>query len=185
MPKLRSKTFTNENDLRSFMETSKIPATFPDYFGNSSGHISIFFNDPAQDRMVEVFATDTASEASFADAVAAGDFTERINIANASRLLVEVEVVQPSTDDLYIDVRISNKGDPEVTTDGDWCRQLVSPTYASSAFSLDAARYILGGSWLTTGAKLLFEIPVSGNWANLVLHHAQSTAEFKVSVEVL
>lgn len=186
MPSLRSKTVRTENEMVAVLTDESIPALTgsPDYTVNSSGWITIFFNDAHADRGTDVLYEGSASESSFEDALTAGDYTSRINVANAQKIIIGIEVVSGSSAALHLDIRLSNLGNANVSTPGDWFRQLVAPTYASSAYDADVAQYTIKSGLLTTGAKYTLEIPVAANWACIVLHHAHSSAQFKLYADV-
>lgn len=184
MPVLRSRTMVDENAVVAFLEEFNIPPTTPDYFGNSSGHISLFVHDATRDRATTPLYTGTASEANYEAAVAAANYTTRINVANAQKIILGIEVVAASSAALHLDLRLSNLGDPALATESDWFRQLTAPTYASSQYDADVAQYRIKSSLLATGAKYTLEIPVAGNWACLVLHNAHASGQFKIYADV-
>ena len=73
-----------------------------------------------------------------------------------------------------------------IFTATDWFRQLTVPVYdsGSAKFDPDVAEYQLKSGLLSTGAKYKLEIPVTANWANIVLHNAHSSSSFKIYADV-
>jgi hypothetical protein len=191
MPALRSKTVRDENAMIAFLEEENIPGLVggPDYTGNSSGWISVFCNDAHKDRGTtpiygSVGSGAAASEADYAAAIAAGHYSQKINVANASKIIFGLEVVAASSTDLHLNLRLSNLGDPDLTATGDWFRQLTAPEYASSKYTADVAEYVIKGSLLTVGEKYVLEFPVTANWASFVIHHAHADARFRLYADI-
>jgi len=186
MPALRSKTVRDENAMIAFLEEENIPGLVggPDYTGNSSGWLSIFCNDAHKDRGITPVYTGAASAANYAAAITAGHYSEKINVANASKIIFGLEVVAASSADLHLNLRLSNLGNPSLSTVSHWFRQLTAPAYASSKYDADVAEYVIKSSLLTIGEKYVLEFPISANWASFVLHHAHASATFKIYVDI-
>jgi hypothetical protein len=185
MPVLRSKSVRDENQMIEFLEEQNIPGLVggPDYTVNSSGWISVFFNDATRDRRTTPIYTGPGDTANYAAALAAGHVSEAINVANATKILFGIEVVAAPTQDLHINLRLSSLGAPDLTTASHWFRQLVSPNYTSSKFEADVAEYVIKHQLLTIGEKYTLEFPVLANWANLVLHNATG-GTFKLYADI-
>lgn len=191
MPALRSKTVRDENAMIAFLEEENIPGLVggPDYTGNGSGWLSIFCNDAHKDRgTTPIYGAVTggspASAANYAAAIAAGHYSDKINVANASKIIFGIEVLAASSADLHLNLRLSNLGDPDLATASDWFRQLTAPEYASSKYDADVAEYVIKSSLLTVGEKYTLEFPVSANWASFVLHHAHTDARFRLYADI-
>lgn len=191
MPALRSKSVREENAMIEFLEANNIPGWVggPDYYGNSSGWITVFYNDAHRDRgTTPIYGAATggspASTANYAAAIAAGHYSSRINVANAEKIIFGIEVLAASSADLHLNLRLSNLGDPDLATASDWFRQLTAPEYSSSKYNADVAEYVFKSSLLTVGEKYTFEFPVSANWANFVLHNAHTDARFRLYADI-
>jgi hypothetical protein len=191
MPVLRSKTVRDENAMIAFLQEENVPGLVggPDYTVNSSGWISIFCNDAHQDRGTTPIygapAGAAADQASYAAALAAGHYSTAINVANASKIIIGIEVVTAATSKaLHLNLRLSNLGDPSLTTADHWFRQLVAPNYSSSKYDVDVAEYVFKHQLLTSGAKYTLELPVAANWANIVLHNTDAAARFKIYADI-
>lgn len=191
MPALRSKTVRDENAMIAFLEEENIPGLVggPDYTGNSSGWISVFCNDAHKDRGTtpiygSVASGAAASTADYAAAITAGHYSQKINVANASKIIFGLEVVEASSMDLHLNLRLSNLGDPDLSATGNWSRQLTAPEYASSKYTADVAEYVIKSSLLTAGEKYVLEFPVTANWASFVVHHAHADARFRLYADI-
>ena len=185
MPVLRSKSVRDENQMIEFLEAQNIPGWVggPDYYGNSSGWITIFFNVATRDRGTTPIYNGSGNSANYAAALAAGHVSSAINVANANKIILGIEVVAAPTQDLHLNLRLSNLGAPDLTTASHWFRQLVSPNYSSSKYEADVAEYVIKHQLLTLGEKFTMEFPVAANWANLVLHNATG-GTFKLYADI-
>lgn len=191
MPALRSKTVRDENAMVAFLEEENIPGLVggPDYTVNSSGWIALFCNDAHKDRGTtpiygSVESGAAASTANYAAAIAAGHYSQKINVANASKIIFGLEVVEASSSDLHLNLRLSNLGDPDLAATGNWFRQLTAPEYASSKYTADVAEYVIKSGLLTAGEKYVLEFPVTANWASFVIHNAHADARFRLYADI-
>jgi hypothetical protein len=188
MPVLRSKTVQNENHLVDFLEQNNIPGLVgsPDYTVNSSGFLTIFFNDATQDRATTAVYDNGPASGTISAAITAGQYSSRINVANASKLIIGLEVnTATSSSDLHLSMRLSNLGNPDVDTAADWFTALHFSEDASlKKFDAYVKEFAIDKALLATGAKFQMEVPVAANWANIVLHNADTTARFSLYADV-
>ena len=188
MPVLRSKTVQNENQMVDFLEQNNIPGLVgsPDYTVNSSGFLTIICNDATQDRAVTPVYDNGQASGTISAAITAGYYSSRINVANASKLIIGLEVNAPtSSNDLHLSLRLSNLGDPDVDTATDWFTALhFSENASAKKFDAYVKEFTIDKGLLSTGAKFKMEVPVAANWANIVLHNADTSARFSLYADV-
>ena len=189
MPVLRSKTVQNENDMVDFLVENNIPGLVgsPDYTVNSSGFLSIICNDATQDRATTPIYDNGQASGTISAAITSGYYSSRINVANASKLIIGIEVDTPTTsNDLHLSLRLSNLGDPDVDTAADWFVGLhFSENTSAKKFDAYVKEFTIDKALLTpSGTKYAMEVPVSANWANIVLHNADTAARFTLYADV-
>jgi hypothetical protein len=191
MPVLRSKTVRDENEMIAFLESEAVPGFVggPDYTTNASGWISVFYNDAHRDRATTpIYGAPTgaaADQTTYDNALTSAHYSTAINVANASKIIIGIEVISPATSKaLHLNLRLSNLGDPSLTTATHWFQQLVAPNYSSSKYDVDVAEYVFKRQLLTAGAKFTLELPVAANWANIVIHNCDASARFKIYADI-
>lgn len=174
---IRSKTTRTELDMATFANENEIPLPNLDYTVNSSGMLTIFYNAADAVQGTTVFGTDaatgaTASEATYAAAITAGDYSARINSANATKIGIYLTVVVGNATALRMGVRSSKLGDPDVATATDWYQNITDDNSSSSGLHTfnEVEIEIVSSLMAVTGAQYYFEFPVRSNWTSLVLY---------------
>lgn len=189
MPKTR--TFRDEVALTTFLGDNNIPAALADIFRNNSGGLGVVFENAADDRGTVVYGTDgdtgaTADAASYAAAVIAQEYTSAINVANAKKLILQIDLVTKAVVDLSFGLRGSFLGEPDIDTADDWSRMLTDDgSSTSGAFTYSAIEGTIPSALMNVDdAKYLLEIDVQHvNWLSIVFWDG-GAAEITVTAEV-
>ena len=169
---LKAKTTRTENDLVKFANDNNIPLASLDHTVNSSGMFTVFHADPYSDHGTVVYGTGAAPGTTDVDtAITAGAYTDRINVANSTRLVIYLTVVASNNSALEIYARETNLGDPDTATASDW----YLPRYETRASGSGTVilephvTQVKNGDMNVTGGKYTFSIDVThATWISLV-----------------
>ena len=172
---IKAKTTRTENDLVAFANDNNIPLASLDHTVNSSGMFTVFHADPYSDHGTVVYGTDDSTGAapgtSFSNALSSGAYTDRINVANSTRLVVYLTVVAQNSTKLDIFARETNLGDPDKDTASDWYlpRYGTRATGSGTIVLAEHKTELSSGDMNVSGGKYTFYIDVThSTWVSLV-----------------